>query len=1123
MKKLFLKIYAITSILTLLAFLFFNRVNAQSDLAIQGIKVPGIKVEIGSPIIPIITVINNGPLQNDGFNCQYDFLNSNNQPISPGTIQGRPLQPGVQEDFTSQQTWNPVGLGSFGFRVNVQTQQDPIQKNNQAQVTFMVVPMSIKRVSLNVIKQVIELNTRKDSINLYVLPNPISKDSLLYSGDSISTLDEEFQTIIIKEHSYLFFLDEYPNQLFNHPCKIIIASALDGKIQVVANAESYPLINNVLPHFGPDCTFNDNKVYGKQNNCIPKVNPYKEVPTSNSSDWAIAFSGGTDKEVEKMVIDNDICKWKERLNGSPTGPQINGANIAVHRGENNCGLTSKELCDIIDSYKGKACKKFFIKYVGHGKGAPGEKNDGIWLWDENRKKLVLMTFEKLVCKLKDNGITEVCIEITACYSGGIISQLVKKGIKGVVITSSDDKHPTPYDGDGTGTPWEKALEKCSKDPLANLNRDTHTDLCELYAWVIVQSKNDPKIIGPNPQIKKLNDTLRITNVTSNKTATSKVSTSGGDIDVYVERICVKMKLKVGNKEVDSVHYSQALYLENTSNGVRNSDKTYKVIALCKNGKKIDTLVLVEDYKPSVDSKSKICLASIPINCFSYEFVEKNKKKKSTFFDKDEKLFLSSNEISHTNEIINGFAIHSSNEFILYRFPIINESQFLNNYKSRVTSSNSKWNATSSPSSFSLDKNIETDLFVSANISDSTQFGGLIETELTDSQSNDTILFVLNTLITDSIYGNINSSLTKKYNWINASGSLLVSGLNQFNVSNSFLDVRDSFKLIIDGTSISNFSNSIFNSDGNDSLKIDLKNGTFNFNNCLFRNVKDGLILNSNSYNIDGLVVTGNSNNIITINKNGNSIIKFLTSIGATNNSIFIKTGLKDTLKLYGTSCELSSDKDISVSGNSYVTCTDCNVNDKKIQVENGSVFRRFSTLEVVVNDTNSIALSNIAVRVVNSNGTELFRGLTDKFGFIKTKILQSEFINGNYINYGPFKVSVFVGSDKADSVYEPYSFKQLVFWMTPSISSVNEIENKFSFSLFPQPAQSGKSVKIVSNNFLNEIQVIDLIGNTILKHNNLIVKEFTIDLSNCLSSGLYFLSVKDLFGNKFLKSIVINN
>lgn len=63
MKKLFLKIYAITSILTLLAFLFFNRVNAQSDLAIQGIKVPGIKVEIGSPIIPIITVINNGPLQ----------------------------------------------------------------------------------------------------------------------------------------------------------------------------------------------------------------------------------------------------------------------------------------------------------------------------------------------------------------------------------------------------------------------------------------------------------------------------------------------------------------------------------------------------------------------------------------------------------------------------------------------------------------------------------------------------------------------------------------------------------------------------------------------------------------------------------------------------------------------------------------------------------------------------------------------------------------------------------------------------------------------------------------------------------------------------------------------------
>lgn len=319
------------------------------------------------------------------------------------------------------------------------------------------------------------------------------------------------------------------------------------------------------------------------------------------------------------------------------------------------------------------------------------------------------------------------------------------------------------------------------------------------------------------------------------------------------------------------------------------------------------------------------------------------------------------------------------------------------------------------------------------------------------------------------------------------------------------------------------SNSIFNSDGNDSLKIDLKNGTFNFNNCLFRNVKDGLILNSNSYNIDGLVVTGNSNNIITINKNGNSIIKFLTSIGATNNSIFIKTGLKDTLKLYGTSCELSSDKDISVSGNSYVTCTDCNVNDKKIQVENGSVFRRFSTLEVVVNDTNSIALSNIAVRVVNSNGTELFRGLTDKFGFIKTKILQSEFINGSYINYGPFKVSVFVGSDKADSVYEPYSFKQLVFWMTPSISSVNEIENKFSFSLFPQPAQSGKSVKIVSNNFLNEIQVIDLIGNTILKHNNLIVKEFTIDLSNCLSSGLYFLSVKDLFGNKFLKSIVINN
>lgn len=76
------------------------------------------------------------------------------------------------------------------------------------------------------------------------------------------------------------------------------------------------------------------------------------------------------------------------------------------------------------------------------------------------------------------------------------------------------------------------------------------------------------------------------------------------------------------------------------------------------------------------------------------------------------------------------------------------------------------------------------------------------------------------------------------------------------------------------------------------------------------------------------------------------------------------------------------------------------------------------------------------------------------------------------------------------------------------LSSVSDFEERSNLLLFPNPAQTTLTVKLANNNSqnINEIDIINLVGERILQLKNINATETTLNTSQ-LPNGLYFLSV----------------
>ncbi len=1111
-----------------------------TDLAITGISLPPDVVPVNQSVAVEFTIANLGDAPAQNFSCGIFIVEESNpsEPLFQDQVNVEFLDVGSTQTLMSTQNWLAENPGTYMVQVVALYEFDNAPTNNALDKTFVVENqnnlLSLADAVDILNEDVLDNHARvNELVAIHISPPQNPSDSLIPPGLLIESADGSV-TLQYEYPVYFFFVDLHPEQLFGHDVEYVAINAMDGSVER-NEAQMWPEVDGETPTFGPGCFDDPNprRVRGNGRACAPKANPYQLVNTSDTSDWAIVVVGKLNLDVEKTTVQQDICKWKERMNGNPFGPQIDDNNFSVNAGQDNCGLTKKELCDAIEALKDKACRKVYFKYIGHG------IQRGIALWDSTHRRTKIMTWEELACKLEEVGVREACVEITACHSGASIDDFAKKGVKGSIITSSSSGLPT-FVGDGSGTYWEKALDSCSRDSLADLNRNRKIDNCELFAWVRINAGDS--VNSRMPQIKKLNDSIkgiRITQVGTPSGQEQDMSTDNGSLQVYVRGICVRIDRRRGR---DSVVYRRAVYIENPVNFRRSSNrKQYHIIAVCgtnRRNQRIDTLV--RNYRPNLGAKERICVANWPEDCKRFYVVEASRNGTDR---KDDNNIILSAISTEASEALTFEVAHQPGNFGFYRY--VFDSTFSDGQQRASITGPSGWDLTAEPGNFFVPTNAEQDVFTGFFIPDSATTGGTVITRLEDAGTNDTLELRYNVFLQDTLRTVFSTDeLRASWRQFEAVGSALLNG-SVVELNNTRINVRDSLEI----ESVSgdwNWNNVYINADSGArlSVEIDIGNQTTRWEDVGIRGAASTTLIEGSRVIMrdvsiaesrgDGIMFRGSLPQVapaLLIDT-----LEGLTVIGAAGNGVVfdnLKAEFADTLWARNIRVESADSNHIVVRNNSDVWCFDCEYDEAKVQVDQTSTLLRLGTVSFMAVDTAGVGLPgiNIAVRVMFTGETVVSLP-TDANGFLPAIPLPYSLNqNGNRLLIGAYEIVVTRGTDvvKRDTI-SPIGWTQRVYVIEPSISSVPRTGERIAgaqiLQVIPQPSSRGEEIRVSTTGLGTRTVDATLhttLGETVWSASTVHVQNDNLTLQGVgtdLSTGFYVLRLH-LGNGEFLSTKIV--
>ncbi|RMD97984.1 MAG: hypothetical protein D6814_08465, partial [Calditrichaeota bacterium] len=536
---------------------------------------------VGHPADPQVDVVNYGPDASPPFLLVFNIFAPDGTPFyGPSYSEGD----GLPADTTSPQTmiaeqpWIPELPGEYLLEAILQAEGDQNPQNDTLRTVVFVRPAILTREQATTIVQQQLIATDSLSSNwVGFLYQRTGLDSVLQAGDTVEPWDSTFSKTI-EEETYLFWFDKEPEKEWQHAALFAFVDARTGNLQTY-EAESWPVINgNEWTQMMQDGNDSPDRFHGKYPASVPRFS-YKAQQTSNDSDWAVIFVGkNLHGKVERLARLNDIARLQECLNGVKNGPKVTSNNILVFPGTDTLGVTVDELCAALQELKGKACRKLYFHYIGHGyKGGlvlKGKKNQSVHF-----------SYKKLAKKLLDLGVREVCITIEACFSGSAISPLKKaykkiKGkkvhLKGTVITSSSRNLKTNRSADGAE--FIKALHQCCKDPLADLNKDGKITLVEAVAWARVKNE---VVNMDHPQGLLLGDGRKITFLPPAPKQINSGADLAGSLNYEITRVCYSIS-KGDNGKKKQLICRKFLYVQNPAKGWHNGASAVDVV--CKNRK-----------------------------------------------------------------------------------------------------------------------------------------------------------------------------------------------------------------------------------------------------------------------------------------------------------------------------------------------------------------------------------------------------------------------------------------------------------------------------------------------------------------------------------------------------------
>ena len=907
----------------------------QADLFVGGIDAPVDMIPVDQPVRPGFTIENGGPNNAQNFRCGVQIFDVNAaEVVFMEEIPVGGLNSGETLSLQTQNTWTPTKTGPHQIQVDIFYDQDTNPDNNSADDGFVVVGdvedlLTLTEAIAILNSQVLDDHPRVDSLMaIHMSPPANPADSLIPPGLVIEGTDA-VDEISYDEPVYFFFVDLYPDQFYEHPVEYVAISAIDGKVDRQAGS-IWPTIDGAVPDVGVLCDAgprNRRLIRGNRPPCAEKPNPYQPRATNNKQDWALVVVGALFKDIEEKTVQQDICMFKERMNGVVFGPKIDKDNIKVHDGPTNRGLTLKELCDAIEWFKGKACRKFYFKYIAHGKDDVGKGGrataSGLVLWkDDTRKSTVKMTWEELACKLKEAGIGEACIEITACYSGFSINHFNKK-LRGIIMTSSSALKPTPV-GDGSGTAWEKALLACSKDTLADFNHNDTIDPFELMAWILLQNPGKPKDITnprfPDPKIRDLTDSIKIRG-TPRRTISGKTHKikghRQGDMEAFVGMNCMARRVrKSGKKFKTEIFWRRALYFRNRGSSAKVANTSYRVIAKC--GGRDTVIYTIQAFRLSLPPRTTRCVRVLPEGCTSIR-LEKisggltDREKEPEILAVEDGGYVSSEEFD---------VVHAPNDFLFYRYDLRGEST--TDRYTLTTEFPDGWNGSVSPGSFQLGSvDSAQRIYSGAFVPDSATVGGRVTSTIINHGIEDTLLVRYNVHLQDSLQGEIglDDTFTGTWRWYDAIGKTEVKSKN---VALEQVHIEGLDMLKLEGTGDWNLKDVTMNADSGVVMDfhVGASSTSMEWDNVVIRGLREGLIVEGGRMNVHGLVLGESERDGITF-RGQDLLVDTLNEIhviGAERHGLVFDNTGEDTLRLDLLSVDFADSNDIVVTNNSHVKC-----------------------------------------------------------------------------------------------------------------------------------------------------------------------------------------------------------
>ncbi len=1029
----------------------------QIDVAVTSVIEPPSEVVEGSEVLITFKVQNIGNQPAVGMQAggQIAAATAPNTPLFQDLIPMAPLAPGEEVTVAMSMTWTATPPGDYIVSAAVAFENDMDQNNNLMQLDFVVVPQQEDLLTLQeaidvLNTEVLDGHERADSLLAFHLSPPQNpSDSLVPPGVRIESADGLY-LMEFDRPVYFFFVDLYPDEFFSHPVEYIAIDAISGTVDRNLLPQLWPLIDGEVPEFGPTCggVSNPRLVRGNARPCAPKENPYELKNTTNKKGWALALVGQLLKDKEKTTVDGDICKWKERINGTELGPQVSGENIATHAGANKSGLTKQELCDAIDALKGKGCDKVYVKYFGHG------TKEGILLWGPGGKGTVTLSWADFAKKLKEAGIGEASIEINSCHSGAAIEAMRKAGIKGTIVTATDANTKLRGKGDGSSTAWEEALLGCSKDRLADLNKSGKIDQCELYAWV--KSQGGAAANRARPQLAKLASTIRIIRIGKQRVhgKPDNINTDDGSVRVETRYVCY-LRDSAGKR---SVRYRGAVYLVNDNNNVdKTIEKSFNITMICK-GRKVTLTVVVPMI---VKAGQRICIVDLPDTwtpkgCKPAE--AERVKKKGT----EEKGGVISTASAAPDDAFGSVvqaATVATGSFNFYRYDLVSDASETDIWSFQAIGPDG-WNVTAEPVTFSMPENDSLDLYVGANVPDDATAGGAIVGLAINTTTNDTIELVYELHLVDTLDGDDLANGSGSFRWYDVTGASQISGTSNFD--NSVFNVVDSLRF--GASTTHDLERVTMAADEGADLAVVLADATLDFTDIALYGARDGLVVTGGDIEMSDIAVVDSRGSGLSLS-DGVAVdqLQSVNIIDAVGDGLLLGS-IDEVVTIENLRIENAGGMDVVLNDGTDLDCIDCMYDDDATTVGAGSLLQRFARLNVVVSDTAEVAIPGISVRVLDASGTEVFAGLTDEDGFIPTvPMLVSTNDGGNLTKHGPYEVIVRTDQVMIRDTIDATGWTGRVYTLPGNVTSVESaVAGTSRMRISPMPAAVGGNVRIAT-------------------------------------------------------------